>query len=192
MILILIMANDEIKQDIDELERKIDKLKHEYEKFFLGIVNVEPIQLKNEVVRLIRKYASKNINNVMLNFKYKNLTSRFLIYQEYWNRTLRLIEEGKNPKEIMRYQAKSTLVSSTQQKHKIEEKVDYKKLYEEYKNLLSKKGKSLPSEEAFIKKIEDLKNNVKSKYGDSVETDFKFEETDKGLKIKTIIKKKSS
>lgn len=191
MILILIMANDEIKQDIDELERKIDKLKHEYEKFFLGIINVEPVQLKNEVMRLIRKYATKNINNVMLNFRYKNLTSRFLIYQEYWNRNLRLIEEGKNPKEIVRYQAKSTLVNSAQQKKTAEEKFEYKKLYEEYKNLLSKKGKSLPSEEAFIKKIEDLRNNVKSKYGDSVEADFKFEETEKGLKIKTIIKKKS-
>lgn len=183
------MANDEIKQDIDELERKIDKLKHEYDKFFLGIINVEPIQLKNEVTRLIRKYATKNINNVMLNFRYKNLTSRFLIYQEYWNRNLRLIEEGKNPKELLRYQSK-TLSSPKQQEQKTEEKSDYKKLYEEYKNLLSKKGKPLPTEDAFLKKIEELKASVKSKYGDTAETDFKFEETDKGLKIKTIIKKK--
>lgn len=186
------MANDEIKQDIDELERKIDKLKHEYEKFFLGIINVEPIQLKNEVTRLIRKYATKNINNVMLSFRYKNLTSRFLLYQEYWNRNLRLIEEGKNPKEIVRYQSKSTFAAPKQQEQKVEETSDYKKLYEEYKNLLSKKGKSLPSEDAFIKKIEDLRNNVKSKYGDTVEADFKLEETDKGIKIKTIIKKKTT
>ncbi len=183
------MANNEIKQDLDELERKIDKLKHEYEKFFLGIINIEPIQLKNEVVKLIRKYATKNINNVMLNFKYKNLTSRFLIYQEYWNRNLRLIEEGKNPKEIKRYLPQSIYTKKEEPQQK--ENLDIKKLYEAYKELLLKKGKSLPSEEAFIKKIEDLKNKVKSKYGDSAETDFKFEETETGLKIKTIVKKRS-
>ncbi|MCX7769863.1 MAG: hypothetical protein N2202_02150 [Proteobacteria bacterium] len=186
------MADNEIKQDIDELERKIERLKHEYEKFFLGIINVEPLQLKNEVVRLIRKYATKQINNVMLNFKYKNLTSRFLLYQEYWNRNLRLIEEGKNPKEIIRYQAKTTATPSITKEEKVEKRADYKDLYQEYSNVLTKKGQNPPSEEAFIKKMEELKSSVKSKYGDNVETDFKIEETDKGVKIKTTVRKKSS
>jgi hypothetical protein len=186
------MANDEIKQDIDELERKIDKLKHEYDKFFLGIINIEPTQLKNEVTKLIRKYATKKINNVMLNFRYKNLTSRFLIYQEYWNRNLRLIEEGKSPKDIIRYQPKSTFINKPTAEQKTDDKSNIKTLYEEYSKLFSRKGQSPPSEEDFLKKIQNLKENIKSKYGENVETEFKFEETDKGIKIKTTVRKKKA
>lgn len=186
------MSNDEIKHDIDELEKKIDELIHQYDKFFLGIINVEPIALKNRVQQLIRKYATKKINNVMLNFKYNNLTSRYLTYQEYWNRNLRLIEEGKNPREIKRLEIKSNLfekLSKPAEKQTNQEE-DYKRLYEEYTNILTKKGKEPMPESDFIKKVEEIKNNIKSKFGETAQSEIKLEETESGIRFKSIVKKR--
>lgn len=193
MILILPMNNNEIKQDIDELERKIEQLRIEYEKFFVGIINVEPTALKNRITQLIRKYATYQIKNVMLNFKFRNLTSRFLIYQEYWNRILRLIEEGKNPRDYRKLAEQFNIkLTSAQQPQEQQQKENdsYKRLYDEYSKLLIQKGKKPPSEEVFRKNLQNYELKVKEKFGEDVTTDFKFENTDKGIKIKTIVKKK--
>lgn len=183
------MNKSEIKQDLDELEKKIEQLKVDYEKFFVGIINVEPLSLKNQIQQIIRKYASKlnQINNVMLVFRYKNLTARFLTYQEYWNRILKLIEEGKNPKDYRRLATyKKPLITKLQET----EQDVYKKLYDEYVNILKKQKKEPPSLDVFKQNIQKYEQNIKSKYGDNAEANFSFEETETGVKIKTKITKK--
>lgn len=191
----------EIKKDLDELEKKIEQLKIEYEKFFLGITNVEPYQLKNAVQQLIKKYATKanQFNNVMLLFRYRNLTARFLTYQEYWNRILRLIEEGKNPKDYRRLLSphlgtQSTFSSKTKDSEKEMEEIEnvdkYEKLYNEYASLLKGQGKEPPPLDAFKNTIKKYEENIKKKYGDNVEADFTFENRDGTLKVKTVVKKK--
>lgn len=187
------MNKAEIKKDLDELERKIEQLKVDYEKFFVGIVKTEPTHLKNQIQQIIKKYATKTsqINNVMLLFRYKNLTARFLTYQEYWNRILRLIEEGKNPKDYRK------LIEDKQKQFSIAEKKDvemkdydkYESLYNEYARLLKNQKKSPPDIEQFKKTLLKYEENIKSKYGSDVEANFKFEESNGTVKIKTVIKK---
>jgi PDZ domain-containing secreted protein len=190
MILILTMNNLEIKKDIDELEKKIDKLIHEYEKFFLGINNVEPIQLRNQVNQLIRKYSTTQINNVMINFKFKNLVARFLTYQEYWNRNLRLIEEGKDPKKIKRLEVEKKLFKvETKEKPNVEFNQN-SDIYQSYLKISTKKSLKPLSREEFFNKIKKIQDSLKEKYGDEVKVEIKLEETEKGIKFKTIVRKK--
>lgn len=192
----ILMNKDEIKQDLDNIERKIEQLKIEYEKFFVGITKVEPIVMKNQIVQLIKKYASTQFNNVMLSFRYKNLLARFLTYQEYWNRILKLIEEGKNPKDYRKIYEKFIqeaeknilpMESITPQKPEIDD--TYKNLYTKYTELLEKRNKKAPALDAFIKTITDYENKVKSKYGPNVTVVFDFEELGDNVKIKSVIKK---
>jgi len=187
------MNKSEIKHDLDELEKKIEQLKVDYEKFFVGITNVEPIPLKNQIQQIIKKYATKanQINNVMLVFRYRNLTARFLTYQEYWNRILRLIEEGKNPKDYRKLLAGYQQTITKVEKEKEKEETDrYKILYNEYLTLLKKKGKEPPTLDAFKNTIQKYEQTIKSKYGEDAEANFSFEETEGTVKIKTLIKKK--
>jgi hypothetical protein len=184
------MSNLEIKKDIDELEKKIDKLIHEYEKFFLGINNVEPIQLRNQVNQLIRKYSTTQINNVMINFKFKNLVARFLTYQEYWNRNLRLIEEGKDPKKIKRLEVEKKLFEvETKEKPNVEFNQN-SDIYQSYLEISTKKSLKPLSREEFFNKIKKIQDSLKEKYGDEVKVEIKLEETEKGIKFKTIVRKK--
>lgn len=192
----ILMDKDEIKQDLDNIERKIEQLKIEYEKFFVGITKVEPIVMKNQIVQLIKKYASAQFNNVMLSFRYKNLLARFLTYQEYWNRILKLIEEGKNPKDyrkiyekFIQEAEKNILPVESTQKPKQEIDDTYKTLYAKYSELLGKRNKKAPPIETFIKTITDYENKVKEKYGSNVMVIFDFEELGDNVKLKSVIKK---
>jgi hypothetical protein len=185
------MNKDEIKNDLDILEKKIEQLKVEYEKFFVGILTIEPAQLKNQINQIIRKYVSCPMNNVMLSFRYKNLVARFLTYQEYWNRILRLIEEGKNPKDYRkiteRFQADAAIAQKEASAPATTDR--YAELYSEYIGLLKKHDKKVPGEDAFRKTLNQYEENIKQKYGKNVEADFNFEESEKGIKIKTKIRR---
>ncbi len=123
----------------------------------------------------------------MLAFRYRNLTQRFLTYQEYWNRILRLIEEGKNPKDYRKLvNEKQKPVFHPKEKDPMEE------LYKQYVNLMEKQKKEPPSLEAFKQTLAKYEENIKAKYGSDVETNFSFEESEGTVKIKTKIKSSGS
>lgn len=83
-----------IVEDIDLLETKISKLKVEYEQYFLRVIKKQPIQLREEIDRLVNSYHGRAINNSTHKFRLNNLIAKYNTYRNYWNRTLRAIEEG--------------------------------------------------------------------------------------------------
>lgn len=84
-----------IAEDLVLLEQQLQNLIKTYEQYFIGLEKREPLQLLGEVEKLIRRYASIVITNTMHKHKYNMLTARFNTYREHWNRTLKLMEEGK-------------------------------------------------------------------------------------------------
>jgi hypothetical protein len=81
--------------DLAQLERQLTNLITRYEQYFIGLEKREPLQLLDEVERLVRRHAGTAINNTMLKHRFSMLTSRLNTYREHWNRILRLMEEGK-------------------------------------------------------------------------------------------------
>lgn len=84
-----------IPDDIEQFEKSLKELTIKYEQYFLGLEKREPNRLLEEVERLARKHTAASISNTMLQFRYNSLKSRLSSYRQYWNRTNRLIEEGK-------------------------------------------------------------------------------------------------
>jgi hypothetical protein len=84
-----------VVEDIELFEKGLNELIVRYEQYFLGLEKREPLKLLEEVERHSRKYQGNNIVNTMLTFKYNALKARFVSYKHYWNKTNRLIEEGK-------------------------------------------------------------------------------------------------
>lgn len=91
-----------IPEDIAQLEQGLNELIIKYEQYFLGLEKREPLRLLETVERLARKYANVKIVNTMLNFKYTSLVSRLNSYKQYWNRILRLMDEGKYSRDRFR------------------------------------------------------------------------------------------
>jgi hypothetical protein len=84
-----------IVQDLTQLELQLGELIRKYERFFIGLEKREPLQLASEIEKMVRRYVNVPINNTMHKHKYSMLVARFNSYREHWNRTLRLMEEGK-------------------------------------------------------------------------------------------------
>lgn len=84
-----------IPDDIEQLEKSLKELTIKYEQYFLGMEKREPIRLREEVERLARKHTASAISNTMLQFRYNTLKSRLASYRQHWNRTNRMIEEGR-------------------------------------------------------------------------------------------------
>lgn len=81
--------------DLSHFERQLATLITRYEQYFIGLEKREPVQLLDEVDRIVRSYATTTITNTMLKHKYNMLTARLNTYREHWNRILRLIEDGR-------------------------------------------------------------------------------------------------
>lgn len=91
-----------IPEDIAKFEQCLNELIIKYEQYFLGLEKREPVRLLETVDRLARKYVSVKIVNTMLNFKYNSLVAKLNSYRQYWNRILRLMEEGRYSRDRFR------------------------------------------------------------------------------------------
>lgn len=84
-----------ITEDLTQFEQMLATLVTRYEQYFIGLEKREPLPLLNDVDKLVRRYANTPITNTMYKHKYSMLVARLNTYREHWNRTLKLIEEGK-------------------------------------------------------------------------------------------------
>ncbi|MEK6791485.1 MAG: MXAN_5187 C-terminal domain-containing protein [Deltaproteobacteria bacterium] len=84
-----------LAEDIVAFESKVARLKLEYEQYFMRVLRREPANLRAELDRLVLSYTGMNTTNSMLKFRLNSAISKYNTYRQYWNRTLREIEEGR-------------------------------------------------------------------------------------------------
>ncbi|QEM67357.1 hypothetical protein FO488_03785 [Geobacter sp. FeAm09] len=84
-----------IAEDFTTLEQMLADLVLRYEQYFSGLEKREPLPLRGEVEKAVRRYTGTPISNTMLKHKFATLVARLNTYREHWNRILRLMEEGK-------------------------------------------------------------------------------------------------
>src|SRR6185369_5448446 len=84
-----------IEEDIIILDKKLNELIIRFEQYFIGLEKREPLQLVDEVEKLVRRYSGVPINNTMYKYRFTMLAARLNTYREHWNRILKLMEEGR-------------------------------------------------------------------------------------------------
>lgn len=85
----------QISLDLVEFQARLKELEIRYEQYFAGVEKREPYHERKDLARLLRQYNSNFIIQTDLKFRYHALTSRLASYSQYWDRILRLIDEGK-------------------------------------------------------------------------------------------------
>jgi hypothetical protein len=118
-----------IAEDVELFERSLKELIIKYEQYFLGLEKREPLRLLEDVERLARRYTSAAVSNTMLLFRYNSVKSRLVSYRQYWNRTNRLIEEGKYSRDRFKMQRNQ---SSGPQPGKVAAESQVDKVFREY------------------------------------------------------------
>lgn len=81
-------------EQLKDLEERLERLRVQYEQYFLGIEKREPIDERSKLAREIRIASETFSPNAALRFRAQNLKSRLITYEQYWTRTVREIESG--------------------------------------------------------------------------------------------------
>jgi hypothetical protein len=81
--------------ELDDIQQQMKELEIRYEQYFAGVEKREPYNERKNLARRIRHYTNRRIVWTDLKFRYQGIASRFASYSQYWDRILRLIDEGK-------------------------------------------------------------------------------------------------
>ncbi|GAB6083910.1 hypothetical protein JCM30471_28240 [Desulfuromonas carbonis] len=85
----------DIGRILSDIEQEMKELEIAYEQYFAGVEKREPIKLREAMARRLRLFANRRIVQTDLRYRFQNLSTRFHTYCSYWDRILRLIEEGR-------------------------------------------------------------------------------------------------
>lgn len=85
---ILLRALDSIGEDLRELEIL-------YERYFSGEEKREPLHKREQLQKRLRQFINRRIMKTDLRFRYESLAARYHTYCGYWDRILRLMDEGR-------------------------------------------------------------------------------------------------
>jgi hypothetical protein len=87
------------EQELAQLDLDMERLKTLFEQYFMGIEKLPPLTLRDRILRYIRTAEFHRVHNTEIKFRFRTLTQKFASYNSYWERTLRLIEEGSFKRE---------------------------------------------------------------------------------------------
>jgi hypothetical protein len=96
------LEDEQIEALLDDLKRKVERLRVTYEQYFLGIEKVPPLQQRRDVVRDVHRLTQLRIKRAALKFRFQSLVQRFNAHKAYWTRTEREIEMGTHKRQTFR------------------------------------------------------------------------------------------
>jgi hypothetical protein len=86
---------DKFEQELEQLDQKISRLRVLYDQYFMGIEKLEPLQWRTEIAKMLLTSRVPASGTTVLRFRFRALQQRFTSYCGYWDRIVRLIEEGR-------------------------------------------------------------------------------------------------
>lgn len=101
------MAQEELEPavleaELEELGRRLDRLRVLYEQYFQGVERVPPYNLQKDIVRIIHRLSQVRMRATTHKFRFQSLIQRFNAHKSYWSRTIRDIEEGRVQRGMVR------------------------------------------------------------------------------------------
>jgi len=90
------------EEELKMLEIKLNQLKLDYEKYFLGTRPTEPAQQRSEIQKVVIKWSNTRITNTAMRFKFNSLNGRYQAFKRQWDNTLRQIEAGTYKRHVFK------------------------------------------------------------------------------------------
>ena len=166
------------ERELKSIEQAMRALEISYEQYFAGIEKREPLQNREKLTKQLRQFANRRIMQTDLRFKYQNMATRFHSTSGYWDRILRLMDEGKfhRPTGAKKGFAPKPLVLKPAVSSE-DNQVDSL-----YRDLLAARkscniGGQSPEKQQIAAMLEQQKAKIKEKFGDRA-IDFKVETRD--------------
>jgi len=157
----------QLAQELDEIQQLVKELEIHYEQYFAGIERREPYNKRKDIVRRIRHFTNRHIVWTDLKFRYQSIASRFMSYGQYWDRILRLIDEGKYHRHTAKLNATAPLVRPDRTTT-IDPIAEADKLQQELSQARKTCGLSGegPSAEKVANYLANQREKIRARYGD--------------------------
>ena len=98
------IGREKITALLNQAEKELKELEVAYQQYFLGLEKRAPEQQRSKLIVRLRKFITLYIPQTDLRYRLNGISSRFNSYCSYWDRTQRLIDEGKYERHISRIQ----------------------------------------------------------------------------------------
>lgn len=95
-------SSQDISEQLEALEKRMERAKVLYEQYFLGIQKLPPAQIHRDLERRFRELTQLHIRNTALRFRFTTLSQKFGSYNTYWKRVMRQIEQGTYLRDLAR------------------------------------------------------------------------------------------
>lgn len=103
------MTPEQLDVELAELETRLERLRSLYEQYFSGIERIPPGVVRKDVDRRFWQLRHENIRNTGKRFKLQTLIQRYGMYQQYWQRICREIENGTYRRQLLRVERRSQI-----------------------------------------------------------------------------------
>ncbi len=103
-----------LAKELDDIQQELKELEVLYEQYFAGLERREPQNRRTLMARRLRQFTNRKIVWTDLKFRYQNLATRFMTYGQYWDRILRLMDEGKYHRHLVKLTAPSSALANPQ------------------------------------------------------------------------------
>lgn len=90
------------EEELKLLEIRLNQLKLDYEKYFLGNRPTEPAMQRAEIQKIVIRWSNMRITNTALRFKFNSLNGRFQAFKRRWDDVLRQIEAGTYKRHVFK------------------------------------------------------------------------------------------
>jgi len=92
----------DLEKVLDDLERRLDRLRSLYEQYFQGIERVEPSMERTSLHNAVLELRKEKTRNSALRFRINQIVARMSTFENYWNRICRQIEEGTYQRDLFK------------------------------------------------------------------------------------------
>ncbi len=82
------------EEQLQRLDVVLRELKIKYDQFFAGALDRQPLELRAEVDRIVRRINQQPPGKFALRYHFNALVSRYNSFSELWGKTVRAMEEG--------------------------------------------------------------------------------------------------
>ncbi|HUU01551.1 MAG TPA: MXAN_5187 C-terminal domain-containing protein [Myxococcota bacterium] len=103
----------ELEQQLDGVEKRVERLRSLYEQYFQGIERMEPSMERTSLHNLIQELRHSKVRSTGLRFRINQVVSRMNTYENYWNRIMRQMEAGTYHRDVFKARYRSRLKAET-------------------------------------------------------------------------------
>jgi len=159
-----------ITEFLNRLEYELKELEIAYEKYFLGTEKRAPETERQKFTLSMRKTTTYYIPQTDLRFRLQSVTSRYNSYCSYWDRILRLIDEGRYERHTSKIQRRGESKLKSNAVHE-SPKNQVDNLYEQLLDAHQSCQMKAPNKDQVVKFLDKQKEVIKQRFGDK-QVDF--------------------